>query len=46
MFQHISDEDIEALIVDEIFQPQVVWSLVDLQVCHVLLKLSKYDFIP
>lgn len=31
-WQHITDNDIEALVSDEIFQPEVVWSLGDLQV--------------
>ncbi|XP_010274930.1 PREDICTED: 2-isopropylmalate synthase A-like [Nelumbo nucifera] len=38
--KHISDGDIEALILDEIFQPQVVWSLGDLQVTCGTLGLS------
>ncbi|CAA7396438.1 unnamed protein product [Spirodela intermedia] len=38
--KHVSDDDIEALINDEIFQPQVVWSLVDLQVTCGTLGLS------
>ncbi|XP_078434514.1 2-isopropylmalate synthase A-like [Wolffia australiana] len=38
--KHISDDDIEALINDEIFQPPVVWSLVDLQVTCGTLGLS------
>ncbi|KAF6162386.1 hypothetical protein GIB67_012534 [Kingdonia uniflora] len=38
--QHLSDGDIEALISDEIFQPQVVWSLGDVQVACGTLGLS------
>lgn len=30
--QRVSDDDIEALISNEIFQPKVIWSLDDLQV--------------
>ncbi|KAH7679298.1 Geranylgeranylglyceryl phosphate synthase/Heptaprenylglyceryl phosphate synthase protein [Dioscorea alata] len=38
--KHVTDDDIEALISDEIFQPQVVWSLGDLQVTCGTLGLS------
>ncbi|PIA49046.1 hypothetical protein AQUCO_01300116v1 [Aquilegia coerulea] len=38
--KHISDGDIEALMSDEIFQPQAVWSLGDLQVTCGTLGLS------
>eukprot|EP00262_Sarcandra_glabra_P004186 TRINITY_DN1516_c0_g1_i3.p1 TRINITY_DN1516_c0_g1~~TRINITY_DN1516_c0_g1_i3.p1 ORF type:complete len:601 (+),score=90.24 TRINITY_DN1516_c0_g1_i3:115-1917(+) len=38
--KHLSDGDIEALISDEIFQPQVIWSLGDLQVTCGTLGLS------
>ncbi|KAF8402257.1 hypothetical protein HHK36_013209 [Tetracentron sinense] len=38
--KHLSDGDIEALISDEIFQPQVIWSLGDLQVTCGSLGLS------
>jgi hypothetical protein len=30
--QRVTDEDIEALLSDEIFQPKVIWSLADVQV--------------
>ena len=32
--QHVLDEDIEALVVDELFQPDSIWSLGDLQVVY------------
>ncbi|KAF9609159.1 hypothetical protein IFM89_013549 [Coptis chinensis] len=38
--KHLSDGDIEALISDEIFQPQAIWSLGDLQVICGTLGLS------
>eukprot|EP00268_Persea_americana_P029142 TRINITY_DN28203_c0_g1_i1.p1 TRINITY_DN28203_c0_g1~~TRINITY_DN28203_c0_g1_i1.p1 ORF type:complete len:613 (+),score=103.63 TRINITY_DN28203_c0_g1_i1:101-1939(+) len=38
--KHISDGDIEALVSDEIFQPQIIWSLGDLQVTCGTLGLS------
>ncbi|XP_077225726.1 2-isopropylmalate synthase A-like [Tasmannia lanceolata] len=38
--KHLSDLDLEALISDEIFQPQVIWSLGDLQVTCGTLGLS------
>ncbi|KAF5192273.1 2-isopropylmalate synthase [Thalictrum thalictroides] len=38
--KHVSDGDIEALMSDEIFQPQAVWSLGDLQVTCGTLGLS------
>ncbi|KAF9617852.1 hypothetical protein IFM89_039034 [Coptis chinensis] len=38
--KHLSDGDIEALISDEIFQPQAIWSLGDLQVTCGTLGLS------
>ncbi|KAK8948434.1 hypothetical protein KSP39_PZI005477 [Platanthera zijinensis] len=31
-FKHVTDDGIEALISNEIFQPKVIWSLSDLQV--------------
>eukprot|EP01018_Ginkgo_biloba_P032545 Gb_19657 [translate_table: standard] len=36
----LSDEDLEALISDQVFQPQIIWSLVDLQVACGTLGLS------
>lgn len=38
--KHVLDEDIEALVVDELFQPDSVWSLGDLQVTCGTLELS------
>ncbi|KAM0951073.1 putative 2-isopropylmalate synthase [Dioscorea sansibarensis] len=38
--KHVSDDDIEALISDEIFQPQFIWLLGDLQVTCGTLGLS------
>lgn len=38
--KHFSDADIEALISDEVFQPQAIWSLGDLQVTCGTLGLS------
>ncbi|XP_010672455.2 2-isopropylmalate synthase A isoform X1 [Beta vulgaris subsp. vulgaris] len=38
--KHVLDEDIEALVVDELFQPDSVWSLGDLQVTCGTLGLS------
>ncbi|KAG9447123.1 hypothetical protein H6P81_013251 [Aristolochia fimbriata] len=38
--KHVTDDDIEALISDEIFKPQVVWSLGDLQVISGTLGLT------
>ncbi|OVA11389.1 Pyruvate carboxyltransferase [Macleaya cordata] len=38
--KHLSDGDLEALISDEVFQPQVIWSLGDLQVTCGTLGLS------
>ncbi|XP_058094056.1 2-isopropylmalate synthase A-like isoform X3 [Magnolia sinica] len=38
--KHMTDADLEALVSDEVFQPQVVWSLGDLQVTCGTLGLS------
>ncbi|KAK1267100.1 2-isopropylmalate synthase B [Acorus gramineus] len=38
--KRVSDDDLEALITDQIFQPQVIWSLGDLQVTCGTLGLS------
>ncbi|GMH28046.1 hypothetical protein Nepgr_029889 [Nepenthes gracilis] len=38
--KHVSDEDIEALVVDELFQPETVWSLGHVQVTCGTLGLS------
>nr|UZU57554.1 citramalate synthase 2 [Selenicereus undatus] len=38
--KHVLDEDLEALVVDELFQPDSVWSLGDLQVTCGTLGLS------
>ncbi|KAK9725236.1 hypothetical protein RND81_05G130200 [Saponaria officinalis] len=38
--KHVLDEDIEALVVDELFQPDSIWSLGDLQVTCGTLGLS------
>ncbi|XP_068646272.1 2-isopropylmalate synthase A-like isoform X2 [Aristolochia californica] len=38
--KHLTDDDLEALVSDEIFQPQVLWSLGDLQVTSGTLGLS------
>eukprot|EP01018_Ginkgo_biloba_P032547 Gb_19659 [translate_table: standard] len=38
--KRLSDEDLEALISDKVFQPQIIWSLVDLQVACGTLGLS------
>lgn len=38
--KRVTDDDIEALIMDEVYQPQVVWSLGDLQVTCGTLGLS------
>ncbi|KAF3789973.1 2-isopropylmalate synthase B, partial [Nymphaea thermarum] len=38
--KHLSDEDIEALVSDEIFQPQTIWSLENVQVTCGTLGLS------
>ncbi|GAB2227821.1 hypothetical protein Droror1_Dr00009648 [Drosera rotundifolia] len=38
--KHVLDEDIEALVVDELFQPEAVWSLGDIQVTTGTLGLS------
>ncbi|XP_021839739.1 2-isopropylmalate synthase A isoform X1 [Spinacia oleracea] len=38
--KHVLDEDIEALVIDELFQPDSVWSLGDLQVTCGTLGLS------
>ncbi|XP_021751802.1 2-isopropylmalate synthase A-like [Chenopodium quinoa] len=38
--KHVLDEDIEALVIDELFQPESVWSLGDLQVTCGTLGLS------
>lgn len=38
--KYVSDEDIEALVVDELFQPEAVWSLGDMQVACGTLGLS------
>ncbi|KAL8140279.1 hypothetical protein V2J09_006300 [Rumex salicifolius] len=38
--KHVLDEDIEALVVDELFQPESIWSLGDLQVACGTLGLS------
>lgn len=46
MWQHISDGDIEALVSDEIFQPQIIWSLGDLQASYyVRVSLTKVIFL-
>lgn len=34
--QHLTDADLIALMSDEIFQPQVIWSLGDLQANSIL----------
>lgn len=31
MFQNITDDDLVALVSDEVFQPQIVWKLEDVQ---------------
>lgn len=33
LIQNITDDDLIALVSDEVFQPQVVWKLGDVQVC-------------
>ncbi|XP_074292013.1 2-isopropylmalate synthase A-like [Silene latifolia] len=38
--KHVLDEDIEALVIDEIYQPHSIWSLCDLQVTCGTLGLS------
>ncbi|KAL9237529.1 hypothetical protein vseg_012065 [Gypsophila vaccaria] len=38
--KHVLDEDIEALVIDELFQPDSIWSLGDLQVTCGTLGLS------
>ncbi|KAH9606129.1 hypothetical protein KSS87_007271 [Heliosperma pusillum] len=38
--KHVVDEDIEALVIDELFQPDSIWSLGDLQVTCGTLGLS------
>lgn len=32
MFQNVTDDDLIALVADEVFQPQVIWKLGDAQV--------------
>ncbi|KAI3956492.1 hypothetical protein MKX01_016905, partial [Papaver californicum] len=38
--KNLSDDEIEALVYDEVFQPQVVWSVGDMQVTCGTLGLS------
>lgn len=43
--QRITDEDIEALLSDEIFQPKVIWSLGDLQVNMCFKEILQNSFV-